>query len=127
VRGFESADHVIAQLSVDPVPIALLHAPPAVLAALPGLTPAAVEFIVARRRAPRPVRDLHDLVSGAPDGLRPLLLASFAALSEHGTIEPPAWTIVARIRDQGTGRIVAVEQVVRRTHTRVYVTRELSW
>ncbi len=64
-------------------------APAPVLAALPGMTPEAVEVIVSRRSIGRPVSSLDALAGTLSPNARAILLASYADLAREITFTAP--------------------------------------
>lgn len=94
VRDWNAA--LDALVTVEPDLVCLYHAPPAVLAALPGFTPELVDLILARRVEAEPIHGLNELVDQLPESARESLLARYAEAAAAITTEPEAWTVTSR-------------------------------
>lgn len=131
VRGFDTLmAHVPAPDSifgVEPGRISLSHAPPLVLAALPGFTDEAVTRLMEQRLRGVPVGDLMTLAGTLSRPARDALTARYADLIRASTTEPDAWIVTSR-GHWGTPAVTAVLEV-RLVHagTRAAVVRRRSW
>jgi type II secretory pathway component PulK len=96
VRGFETLDAAESVLGVEPGRVSLNHAPSAVLAALPGLTPEAVARIAERRARGLAIGDLLSLSGELSPAAREVLLARYPDLVRMTTPEPDAWIVRSR-------------------------------
>jgi hypothetical protein len=114
-RVSRSADSIVARRRVRPVAdlgevpdldralvtidgpgtINLSAAPRQVLLALPGLSPEAVERLLARREVGRPVGSLDELAGLLSPGARDVLLARYADLARLATFTAPQLKITA--------------------------------
>jgi hypothetical protein len=83
-------------VTVDgPGVVNLSTAPPEVLAALPGLTPEAVDRLLARRAIGRPVGSLDELVGLLSPGGREALLVRYADLARTAGFSAPQLKLTA--------------------------------
>lgn len=127
VRGFESADSVIALLTVEPGRILLDRAPLPVIAALPGMTPETVGRIAELRWRHEPVGDLARLGGLLSDDARRTLNAAYPALVRQVTSEPDAW-IVRITASAGVPQSSETDELrLVRAGRRAGVTRERIW
>jgi len=78
-----------------PGTVNLSTAPKEVLLALPGMSPEAVERLLARRAAGRPVRSLDELAGRLSPSGREILLASYPELARFATFAAPQLKITA--------------------------------
>jgi hypothetical protein len=116
-----------AILDIEPLPVALLHVSPRVLAALPGMSAEAVAHVLARRQRAPVVEDLHMLVASAPPTVRESMALAFQSLSLLAVVEPAAWRLEVAVDEPSTGHVVRITQVLRRNGARVLVAREITW
>ncbi len=85
-----------ALVTIDgPGTINLAAAPREVLQALPGLSPEAVDRLLARRQLGRPVGSLDELAGLLSPGAREVLLARYADLARLATFTAPQLKITA--------------------------------
>lgn len=98
IRGLESLASTSGDLATEGgFRIDILHASPAVLAAVPGFSPALVAEIVRRRSdgwMPADHRELLDLV---PAALAPDLAGSFASIASIVLLRPRTWLVQSGI------------------------------
>jgi hypothetical protein len=127
VRGFEDEGALIAATSVDPARIALLHAPPSVIATLPGFDEELVRFVVAIRTRLSKDDPVTEMSERAPAHLRERLWGTSAALQTAAVLEPDGWLVSAVVQGQFTGRAVVVQHLLRVSDRSVVASRELSW
>jgi hypothetical protein len=104
-------------VTVDgPGTINLSAASPGVLLALPGLTPEAVDRLVARRALGRPVGGLDELAGLLSPSAREVLLARYADLARIATFSPPQLKITALggagERGAGSGTLQSTIEIV---------------
>jgi type II secretory pathway component PulK len=97
LHGLAGWDSTMASLlTVDgPGTVNASSASPPLLAALPGMTPEAVEVIVSRRAYGRPVNSLDALAAELSPPARTTLLASYADLARQLTFAPPQLLVTA--------------------------------
>lgn len=121
VRGFERDTALLAWFDVDSAGVVLDRAAPAVLRALPGMSPEAVSWIMQQRAAEMPVTlgELAGALHGAPGDT---LNARFADLSSAVTDLPSRWRVVALVAGSGGVR-VSVELIVGHDDRRPVVLR----
>jgi hypothetical protein len=94
VRGTDEVPNIQNLLGVRRERVLLTHAAPAVLAALPGMTPEAVSRILQLRSAGRRV-DLGELATLLSTDARRQFLASYQELMPLVTSTPDAWIVTA--------------------------------
>lgn len=103
---------VAAYLTVDgPGAVSALRAPRPVLLALPGMTPEAVDRLLARRSTARPIRSLDELGGALSPPARDVLYANYAFLVSALTFEPKQLVVRAEgwVGPSGTGPRAAIE------------------
>ncbi len=138
VRGFDSTAldghlpglHAAVQalVGVDDAPVDLSHAPREVLLSLPGMTPDAVDALLAMRaRAPDAAVDLSDLTRHVSRDAAASLGAHLPTLQARTATEPAAWIVTA----WGTAGLPPVtaglELRLTRAAARVAVVRRRTW
>jgi general secretion pathway protein K len=126
VRGLAGQADIAALLGVEPGRILLPRAPPAVLATLPGMSPAALAVIQQRRLARDSALDLPRLVAAVPEESRSALLANMAELTALATALPDAWVIAADASDGRPTVTARLEIRVVRSGRRLAVLRRRS-
>lgn len=93
LRGFAERPDLLGILTVDSDPVALTHAPRAVLAAVPGMTPAMAELLLAHRRTGSPIFDLRNVIgpvaASSPDGISQLM----EAVPSRASLAPVGWSL----------------------------------
>lgn len=127
VRGFESADSMLALLTVERGRILLDRAPLPVIAALPGMTPEAVGRIAELRWRHEPVGDLARLGALLSDEARRSLNAAYPVLVRQVTAEPDAWIVQVTARAGMAQSSETDELRLARAGRRAGVTRERIW
>lgn len=127
IRGFEAHPELRALLTTEPAPVALLYAPRPVLNALISESPELVDHIVRQRESGRPRGELRDLLSGQDSAVNAAAERAYAQLSVSARLEPVAWQMRARATDPHTRIVATVEHRLRRSLSRVHVTRERAW
>lgn len=127
VRGLESIPDLEGVLDVEPGRISLVHAPPEVLAALPGFGPEAVQRVLDLRRIGRSTIDLPAVASGLSPSARRLLLDRFPDAVERSTPEPEGWIVEARGYAGVPPVTVVVEVKLVRAGPRAAIVRRRIW
>lgn len=127
VRGFDAVPGIGDILSAEPGRVPLSHAPPAVLAALPGFTPEAVARVADMRMRGQAVTDLSNFPGALSPGARDLLLRRFTEFVGAAAVEPEAWIVRARV-GVGTPPAVSVLEVrLVRAGERAAIVRRKTW
>lgn len=127
VRGFDAIPGAEGLLATERGRVCVNHAPPAVLASLPGFTAEAVELVSRLQRQGEPVSVLLEIGGGLSGAARERLLREYAELSAVATTEPDAWIATARGRAGSPRVTVAVEVRLERSGDRAAVVRRRSW
>ena len=96
VRGLETLEGLEGVLGTEPGRISLDHAPPAVLAALPGFTEETVGRVIERRLRGLGIEDLLALSGELSPAARDALLARYPDLVRTTTTDPDAWIVTSR-------------------------------
>jgi hypothetical protein len=127
VRGFDALPGIDTLLSAEPGRVPLSHAPPAVLAALPGLGMEAVARMAElRMRGERP-SDLAAFTQSLSPGARDEAGRRFSELIGAAVTEPEAWIVRAR-GGVGTPPAVSVVEVrLVRAGGRAAIVRRRTW
>lgn len=127
VRGFETADSLIALLGVEPGKIVLDRAPLPVIASLPGMTAEAIERIAELRWRGEPVHDASALGTLLSEDTRTRLASAAGELVRLVANEPDAW--VVRVTSTSGTPPVSVSEELRlvRAARRTGVTRARVW
>ncbi len=130
IPGLDSAS--LRLLTVDgPGTVDVNAAPPAVLLALPGMSPEAVARIEDRRQAGHPYGSLDALVSDLSPPTRAVLLARYSDLARQTVFSAPVLTLTAQgwIAGQGgpDGLHAAVELLVVPLPGRLATVRRRMW
>jgi type II secretory pathway component PulK len=121
VRGFERFGDTLALVRVGGGRIPLSHAPPAVAAALPGMTPAAVARVAELQAEGEPLVDLLGLGVVLSEEDRAVLLTSYPELSRLATPGPERWVVTAAVSTGDPAVEATVEVVLARAGARVAV------
>jgi type II secretory pathway component PulK len=117
-----------ALVTVDgPGTINLAAAPREVLLALPGLSPEAIDRLLARRAVGRSVASLDELAGLLSPGAREALLARYADLARLATFSAPQLKITARGSLGGAPPFSAIAVVVVPLPERLAVIRRQMW
>lgn len=127
VRGLESMQDLEKVLGVEPGRVSLTHAPPEVLAALPGFGPEAVQQILELRRMRRVAIDLAAVAGGLSSGARRQLTARYPDAAERSTPEPDGWIVEARGYAGAPPVVVVVEVKLVRAGQRAAIVRRRVW
>ncbi|HEU0013977.1 MAG TPA: hypothetical protein VFQ45_09855, partial [Longimicrobium sp.] len=127
VRGFAGVARLDQVLAVEPGRIPINHAPPEVLAALPGFTPELVGRVMETRARGERITDLQVLSGRLSTGAYGELMRAFAELSAEAAVEPDAWIVRAR-GQVGTPPVTAVVEVrLVRGGDRAGIVRRKTW
>lgn len=132
LRGFmdfgDSAEtSLMAGLGVEGGRVDLSHAPPSVLASLPGFGPATIGRIGELQAAGQIPRELLAIAAELPVASRDSLTAHYGELATQVRMEPAAWLLTVRVAE-GEPRVVAVLELrLARANRRVAVTRRREW
>jgi len=127
VRGFESADSLIALLGVEPGKIVLDRAPIPVIASLPGMTAEPVARIAEMRWRKEPITDIRSLETSLSADSRAKLESAYQDLANLIATEPDAW-IVRLTSTAGTPPVTVVEELrLVRAGRRAGITRAKIW
>lgn len=127
VRGLGHADSIRALLGVDPGRIVIDHAPLAVIATLPGMTPETLGRIEDMRLRHDPVNNLTALGAALSDDARRELQTSYARLAARIASEPDAWTVTVT-SVAGAPPIAATEELrLVRAGRRAGIVRVREW
>lgn len=125
VRGFGGGADSL--LSAEPGRVFLDRAPPAVLAALPAMTPEAVIRLVEMRGTTRAAPALEAVAARLSPAARGELMRGYRELAGAATTGPDAWIVTARGHG-GTPPVTAVvEARLERAGERAAIVRRRSW
>jgi type II secretory pathway component PulK len=126
VRGWSAVPGADTLLGTETGRVPVTHAPPAVLAALPGLGPEAAARVAEMRLRDEPITDLGSLLGtlgpGAQDRMR-----GFADLAGAVVLEPEAWIVTARGAVGAPPAVSVVEVRLVRAEERAAVVRRRTW
>lgn len=126
VRGLSARKDIVSLLGVEPGRILLSRAPPAVLAALPGMGASVLSVISQRRAAGDSTLDPGRLAADLPAQAREQFLASLPELMSLATALPDAWVIAAEASDGHRAAKARVEIRVVRSGRRLAIIRRQS-
>jgi len=126
VKGAEAVPHIELLLGVEPGRILLARAPPAVLAALAGMSTSVLAVVEQRRAGGDSALDLQRLVAIAPAEARDALLASLPALTALVTGTPDAWVIASEATEGQPAVTSRLEVRVVRSGRRLAILRRRS-
>lgn len=127
VRGFDALPGIDTLLSAEPGRVPLTHAPPAVVAALPGLGPEAAGRVAEMRLRGVQVTDLAAFTGALSPSARDLALRHFPELVGAAVVEPEAWILRGR-GAVGTPPAVSVVEVrLVRAGDRAAIVRRRTW
>lgn len=125
VRGWPAALDTL--VDVDSARVDLNHAPPAVLASLPGMGPEAVSRLLELRARGDRVNDLAAFPALLSEGARQSFEHAYAFLAPRVALEPDAWVVTSRAADGEPAVGSTVEITLVRAATRVAVVRRKTW
>jgi len=128
LTGWDST--MASLLTVDgPGTVNASAASPPVLAALPGMTPEALEVIVRRRAYGRPVTNLDVLAAELSPHARSILLASYADLARQVTFTPPQLLVSADgwVGSKAEAPLATIQVLVVPLPERLAVIRRRVW
>ncbi|HEU4882497.1 MAG TPA: hypothetical protein VFT45_09640, partial [Longimicrobium sp.] len=127
IRGFDALPGIDTLLSAEPGRVPLSHAPPAVVAALPGLGPEAVSRLAELRlRGERPA-DLAAFTQSLSPSAREEAGRRFPELVGAAVTEPEAWIVRARGGVGAPPAVSVVEVRLVRAGTRAAIVRRRTW
>ncbi|MBW3656767.1 MAG: general secretion pathway protein GspK [Gemmatimonadetes bacterium] len=127
VRGFDGVAGMEEIFSTEPGRVPLGHAPPAVLASLPGFTPEAVARVVDLRARGQGVGDLSAFPGALSPGARDALLRRFTEFVGAAAAEPEAWIVRARAGVGTPAAVSVVEVRLVRAGDRAAIVRRKTW
>ena len=123
VRGFESLATTSTLLGVEPGRIALSHASPALLAALPGMSAEAAAVLVDTRAKGGDLDNLLLLSAKLSRTAGEALRRGYVDLTRLTTAEPEGWFVITRASAPGSRVVAEVEIKIVRAGTRSAVVR----
>lgn len=127
VIGFDSLAGLDVVLDVEPGRVSINTAPRDVLLTIPGFTEEVVERILTERAFGRVVRDLLSFSAFVSHVARDSLLAHFPEISRMATVDPDAWTLIARGRAGSPPVTVVTETRLTLGRARAVVARWRTW
>lgn len=127
VRGFERVPGIDTLLSAEAARVPLTHAPPAVLAALPGFGPEAVARATEMRTRGAQVADLATFTGSLSAGARAQALRRFPELVSAAAAEPEAWIVRGRGAVGAPAAVSVVEVRLVRAGDRAAIVRRKTW
>lgn len=127
VGGLSGIANLDTLVAIGTGAVALNHAHPEVLAALPGFTPEAVERVGEARARGRPIQDFIELSRALSPPARETFDAALPSLLGMVVLEPVAWLVTAR-RSEGRPPMTAVIEVrIGQLDGRVGISRRRTW
>ncbi len=127
IRGLEEIPGLEAALGVEAGRVSLTHAPPAVLASLPGFGSEAVQRVLELRRTRGASIELAAVAGGVSSGERRRLMSRFADAARCSAVEPDAWIVAARGRAGAPPVTAVVEVKLVRAGRRAAIIRRRVW
>ncbi|WP_420127343.1 general secretion pathway protein GspK [Longimicrobium sp.] len=127
VRGFRALPGIDTLLSAEPGRVPLSHAPPAVLAALPGFGPEAVARLAELRMRGERVAELAAFTQSLSTGARDEAGRRFHELAGTAVTEPEAWIVRARGAVGAPPAVSVVEVRLVRAGSRAAIVRRRTW
>lgn len=127
IRGLEEMPMLETVLGVEPGRVCLYHAPPPVLAALPGIGEEAVLRILERRESSDRSPDLAAVAERLSPRARESLLARYAESIQMTTSEPEAWILTGRARIGSPPVTAVIELRLVRAGDRAAIVRRRTW
>jgi len=130
VAGFETLDGLDKVLGVEKARISINSASLVVLAAVPGLTAEVLSRIEVERRAGKQIADIRSLMGVMSGPSADSMMAHYPEILELTTVDPEAWTVIARGSTSSNGAPASVVFADARLilgHERIVVTRRRSW
>lgn len=127
LEGFDGIAALDSLLDVDSGPVALNHAPPEVLAALPGFTTEAVQRVMEARARDLPFEGFLEVSRALSPAARDTFDLAMPSLVGTISFEPRAWAVTAR-SSAGRPPVTAVlELQIGHSEGRAGITRRRSW
>jgi type II secretory pathway component PulK len=127
VRGLETTRGVEGLLDVEPGPVALDQADPAVLRLLPGFTTEAAQRVADARAQGTPFESFLDLSRALSPPARDALEQATAQLGGSVTFRPSAWILTVTSSSGKPPVTVVLEVRLGRGTTGLLVARRRSW
>jgi len=127
VPGFESLSRTDSVLDVEPGAVSLNHAPPEVLALLPGFTEEAIEKLLDIRSRGGSITTLGELSEMLSPGARTEFDRAFPQLVGTTLLAPSAWIVTIRSSAGVPAVTVALEVRLVRSGNRARIVRRRSW
>lgn len=127
VRGMEAVPGIDTLLSAEPGRVPLMQAPPAVLAALPGLGPEAAARVAELRLRGAQVADLPAFIGSLSPGARERAMRAFPELAGAVVTEPEAWILTGRGSVGVPPAVRVLEVRLVRAGTRAALVRRRTW
>lgn len=127
VRGWDAVPGVDTLLDVEPGRVPLSHAPPAVVAALPGLGPEAAARVAEMRIRGARIADLAAFAGSLSPSARDEAMRRYPELVGAVATEPESWTLRAAgaVGEPPVTQVVEVKLV--RAAERAAVVRRRTW
>jgi general secretion pathway protein K len=127
VRGWDAVPGVETLLTTEPGRISVNHAPPQVLASLPGFTPEVVSRIEEMRMRGAQVRELGALAGELTPSARDAFHRHYAELAGLATVDPEAWIVRGRGAVGAPEAVAVLEVRLAGAGDRAAVVRRRSW
>ncbi|HEU4557049.1 MAG TPA: hypothetical protein VFS20_04340 [Longimicrobium sp.] len=127
VRGLGSVPGLDTLAGVEPGRVAINHAPPAVLASLPGVGAEAVARLLEMRARGEAVADLAAFTGSLSPGARQELERAYAELAPRVALAPDAWIVTSRAAEGQPEVAAVVEVTLVNAGTRVAVIKRKTW
>lgn len=124
VKGLSDEPDLVALLTTVAGPIAILHAPEAVVRAVVDGDAVVVEQLLRNRALLAHVADLRDLLASPDTAVDRRGASLYGTLVARAVVDPPYWYLAARVTDRATGLRVVVMQRLRRSLVRTAVDAE---
>lgn len=127
IRGLDAMEGLDTLIGVQPARISLLHAPPAVLASLPGFGAEAVQRVLDMRSS-RPTKiDLAVVANRLSAPARRRLMERFPEAAGRSTTEADGWVVAAQGYAGTPPVTVTVEVTLVRAGDRAAIVRRKIW
>lgn len=127
VRGLDALPGIDTILSAEPGRVPLMHAGPAVLAALPGLGAEAAARVAEMRLRGDRVADLATFTGSLSPSGREQAMDRFTELAGAAVVEPEAWIVTARGAVGVPPAISVLEVRLVRAGDRAAIVRRRTW
>lgn len=127
IRGVDGVPGLDSLLDVERARVSLGHAPPPVLAALPGMQAETVAKLLELRALGQLPGDLLDLARGVSPEARDAFLSDYRRFSQLVTIDPDGWLLTATATRGHPALSVTLEILLVRAAGRAAIVRRRSW